>query len=103
MPNTLSVDIADGVDQIVDQVADQVNEQAQSRVKTSAIGVSDISASQNPTLRGILNEAESQAILQALQFTGWNRKRAARLLKISYRGLLYKIRRHSIAPPVAGD
>lgn len=51
------------------------------------------------TLRRVLDEAEVQAIQRALQHTGWNRKRAAALLKISYRGLLYKIRRHSITPP----
>jgi DNA-binding NtrC family response regulator len=49
-----------------------------------------------PTLRSRIAEAESQAILGALENTDWNRKRAARLLAISYRGLLYKIRRHNI-------
>lgn len=47
-------------------------------------------------VRDIKNEAEVQAIKQALQDTKWNRKRAARLLNISYRGLLYKIRQHSL-------
>jgi DNA-binding NtrC family response regulator len=42
------------------------------------------------------NETELQAISRALQETRWNRKRAARLLNISYRGLLYKIRQHGI-------
>jgi len=51
-----------------------------------------------PTLHRVLAEAEIRAILQALQRTGWNRKRAARILDISYRGLLYKLRRHSITP-----
>jgi hypothetical protein len=37
-----------------------------------------------------------QAISHALEQTGWNRKRAAQLLSISYRGLLYKIRQHNI-------
>jgi len=38
-----------------------------------------------------------QAISQALAQTGWNRKRAAQLLSISYRGLaLTKIRQHNI-------
>ena len=50
------------------------------------------------TLHRVLAEAEIRAILQALQRTGWNRKRAARILDISYRGLLYKLRRHSITP-----
>jgi DNA-binding NtrC family response regulator len=95
MPNTLIVDVADGVEPI--------EKQMQPQAEISTIGLTNLAYSQNSTLRGILDEAESQAILQALQFTGWNRKRAARLLKISYRGLLYKIRRHSITPPVTGN
>ena len=52
------------------------------------------------TLRSFRNEAEIQAINYALGQTGWNRKRAAKLLSISYRSLLYKIRRHNISPAV---
>jgi DNA-binding NtrC family response regulator len=63
-----------------------------------AIGVIFGPGSENPTLRRVRDEAEVQVILRTLQHTGWNRKRAAALLKISYRGLLYKIRRHSITP-----
>jgi transcriptional regulator with GAF, ATPase, and Fis domain len=51
------------------------------------------------SLRLFRDEAEIQAISCALKQTGWNRKRAAQLLSISYRGLLYKIRRHNISPP----
>ena len=36
--------------------------------------------------------AEREAIAKVLEQTGWNRVRAARLLKISYRALLYKIK-----------
>jgi two-component system response regulator AtoC len=36
--------------------------------------------------------AERQAILDALEQTHWNRMRAAKLLNISYRALLYKIK-----------
>ena len=35
--------------------------------------------------------AERSAILQALETTRWNRARAAKLLDMSYRSLLYKI------------
>jgi len=49
-----------------------------------------------PTLRSVRAQVEVKAILAALKRTGWNRKQAARLLSISYRGLLYKIRRHNI-------
>jgi DNA-binding NtrC family response regulator len=48
------------------------------------------------TLRTLRAETEMQAISHALEQTGWNRKRAAQLLSISYRGLLYKIRQHNI-------
>jgi two-component system response regulator AtoC len=47
-------------------------------------------------VRSLKVEAETQAITKALAETNWNRKRAARLLNISYRGLLYKIRQHGI-------
>jgi DNA-binding NtrC family response regulator len=48
------------------------------------------------TLRSLRAEAEIRAISRALEQTGWNRKRAAELLSISYRGLLEKIRQHKI-------
>jgi len=48
------------------------------------------------SLRSVRAQVEIKAILAALKRTGWNRKQAARLLKISYRGLLYKIRQHNI-------
>lgn len=47
-------------------------------------------------VRDLKDETEIRAIMQALRETRWNRKRAARLLGISYRGLLYKIRQHSL-------
>lgn len=50
------------------------------------------------SLSSVRAQVEIKAIKSALERTGWNRKQAARLLKISYRGLLYKIHRHKIAP-----
>ena len=38
-------------------------------------------------------QAESEAILKALQVTRWNRKQAAALLKIDYKALLYKMKK----------
>jgi len=43
------------------------------------------------------DEAEAEAIAKALEETNWNRKRAAALLKISYKALLYKIRQYGLA------
>lgn len=66
---------------------------------TSGLTVAGDSApTPRPTLRSLRAAAEIVAIKHALQETGWNRKRAARLLSISYRGLLYKLRQHRIAP-----
>ncbi len=49
-------------------------------------------------VRGLKDEAEMQAISDALDQTKWNRKEAARMLKISYKALLYKIRQYGIEP-----
>ena len=46
-------------------------------------------------------EAERNAISIALEKTGWNRKAAARLLKVSYRTLLYKIEQYHMSSPEA--
>jgi two-component system response regulator AtoC len=42
--------------------------------------------------RQAVRELEGKIILKVLQANHWNRKKAARALKISYRALLYKIR-----------
>lgn len=47
--------------------------------------------------RNAKDEAEAEAIKQALDQTNWNRKQAAALLQISYKALLYKIRQYGIA------
>jgi two-component system, NtrC family, response regulator AtoC len=47
--------------------------------------------------RSAKDEAEAEAIRQALEQTNWNRKQAASLLQISYKALLYKIRQYGIA------
>ena len=51
-----------------------------------------------PSLRSLRVEAEIYAISRTLEYTGWNRRRAAQLLSISYRGILYKIRQHNLSP-----
>jgi two-component system, NtrC family, response regulator AtoC len=50
-------------------------------------------------VQGIKGEAERTAIGAALTRTGWNRKAAARLLKVSYRTLLYKIEQYQMRAP----
>ena len=57
-------------------------------------------ASGSRSLRSLVQsvkaEAERNAIALALEKTGWNRKAAARLLKVSYRTVLYKIEHYKI-------
>jgi DNA-binding NtrC family response regulator len=52
-------------------------------------------------LQTVKGEAERNAITQALEQTRWNRRAAARLLKVSYRTLLYKIQQYHMSPPPA--
>lgn len=47
-------------------------------------------------VRSLKDEAEFQAISQTLERTSWNRKEAARLLNLSYKALLNKIRRFGL-------
>jgi two-component system response regulator AtoC len=53
-------------------------------------------AAQTPSLKDVAREAarvaEREVIAKALEQTGWNRVRAAQLLRISYRALLYKMK-----------
>jgi len=50
-------------------------------------------------VQSVKGEAERNAIAGALEQAGWNRKAAARLLKVSYRTLLYKIEQYRMSPP----
>jgi two-component system, NtrC family, response regulator AtoC len=47
-------------------------------------------------VRSLKDEAEIEAINATLERTKWNRKEAARLLQISYKALLYKIRQYHL-------
>jgi two-component system, NtrC family, response regulator AtoC len=64
-----------------------------------ARGSAPDSASLRSVVRSVKLEAERNAITTALESTGWNRKAAARLLKVSYRTLLYKIEQYQMRPP----
>ena len=54
-------------------------------------------------LKGVRSEAERNAIAMALEKTGGNRKAAARLLKVSYRTVLYKIEEYKMIPPATSQ
>jgi two-component system response regulator AtoC len=51
-------------------------------------------------VRNLKGGAESAAISQTLEGTGWNRKAAANILQISYKALLYKIKQYNLTPPI---
>jgi two-component system response regulator AtoC len=64
-------------------------------------GYGFIDRSNGKSLKTLINEvkseAERNAIGAALERTGWNRKAAARLLKVSYRTMLYKIEQYHMS------
>ncbi len=68
----------------------------------------DRSVSLGQMTRTAVGELESRIILDSLHANQWNRKRTARALKISYRSLLYKLKkvgiqnRRDLAPAQAG-
>lgn len=54
-------------------------------------------------VRDVKARTESKMIQSALETFGWNRRRTAQYLNMSYRGLLYKIQQHHLRPWPAGD
>ena len=50
--------------------------------------------------KNALDKIEKEAISYVLEKTGWNRSRASKILKISYKTLLYKISDLGIQPPL---
>jgi two-component system response regulator AtoC len=63
----------------------------------------DAKSPRAPSLKSLVEsvkgETERNAITAALDQTHWNRKAAARLLKVSYRTLLYKIEQYGMIKP----
>ncbi|MGC1424504.1 MAG: sigma-54 dependent transcriptional regulator [Terracidiphilus sp.] len=55
-------------------------------------------AGMRSVVRDMKDRAEALMIKDALEVSGWNRRHAAKYLNISYRGLLYKIQQHQLAP-----
>ena len=76
---------------------------APQRVKVAAAGGSVAVDYEEPPATPILRQvtkakeqAETDAILAALNSTRWNRKQAAQILNIDYKALLYKMKKLSI-------
>jgi len=76
---------------IIDELASAIKEEP-----TQIIKVTNPDTKPWPSLKEVHQKAiikvESEAIRKALELTNWNRKKAADLLNISYKALLYKIK-----------
>ncbi len=66
------------------------------KVDASAAGAQRKTSALSPSLKDVARQAarsaEREAIAKVLEDTRWNRVKAAKLLRISYRALLYKIK-----------
>lgn len=89
--NTLGTDFVDGIG------PSQVLEMP----RRARVGTWDeeLPESLKSVVQSVKSETERNAIAAALEKTAWNRKAAARLLKISYRTLLYKIEQYHLSAP----
>ena len=74
----------------------------QESVPARAVRAEPQTADLKQMVRTLKNGAEMEAIANALDENGWNRKRAATVLNISYKALLYKIRQYDIRPRNGG-
>jgi two-component system, NtrC family, response regulator AtoC len=54
-------------------------------------------------VRDVKARTEAKMIQSALETFGWNRRRTAQYLNMSYRGLLYKIQQYHLRPWTVGD
>jgi DNA-binding NtrC family response regulator len=80
---------------IIDELSPQESEDSLSPLGEDAGGNGGL----KHLVRNLKGGAESAAIAQSLEETGWNRKAAASDLQISYKALLYKIKQYNLSPP----
>ena len=99
-----------------DAIARELNLKTARKSLTATAGVDNVvqsaqveaSANSSPILEQVTKakqQAETDAILAALNSTRWNRKQAAALLKIDYKALLYKMKKLGVeekAAPATG-
>ena len=84
---------ADGLatpEELAESPPEKTEREVQNRGETSKVrSLKDLSAEATRFV-------ERKAILHALNMTGWNKREAARMLKISYKALFYKINNYGI-------
>ncbi|MCU1286114.1 MAG: two component, sigma54 specific, transcriptional regulator, Fis family [Acidobacteriales bacterium] len=74
-------------------------ESPKSPAKAAAAAAGADTSDLKTMVRGLKDGAEMEAITRTLIQTGWNRKRAAEILNISYKAMLNKVRQYGIKPP----
>lgn len=62
-------------------------------------GSEDSTSGLKSAARSAKGDAEARIIAHALEQTNWHRGKAANMLQISYKALLYKIRQYNLTPP----
>jgi len=77
---------------ILEELAPAVQEDFASEKKGKTVSTREVWPSLREVHHEAIKGAECQVILRALEMTNWNRKKAADVLKISYKALLYKIK-----------
>ncbi len=75
-----------------------LQEEADNPDSPPSLAISSATPDLQEIVRTAKSGAEVEAISDALEKTMWNRKRAAMLLNLSYKALLYKIRQYDIHP-----
>jgi two-component system response regulator AtoC len=77
---------------IIDELASANKEEPTKIIKEVANPNTKPWSSLKEVHREAILKAESEVIRKALEMTNWNRKKAAKILNISYKALLYKIK-----------
>jgi two-component system, NtrC family, response regulator AtoC len=73
---------------------EEVSAEVPAKTSAASLGMKD-------AVNIVKNETEIRMLQDALSAAGWNRRRAASNLNISYRTMLYKIQRHGLTQSVA--
>jgi|SRR5580692_2108522 two-component system response regulator AtoC len=76
--------------------AAMMTESQSEHARTTKVSVPDGAVSLKRIAKNVVLDMERNLIMEALRANNWNRRRAARDLKISYRALIYKIREAGI-------
>ena len=88
-------------DMAIRELEEKISTCPQTVEDANATSQQNQAAGMRSIMRDVRDRAEAQLIQNALEVSGWNRRHAAKYLNISYRGLLYKIQQHRLAPKVS--